>query len=237
MRPYKVLCMDLYQSGGNTRIVLLYKMLFYTIIYNLMETIVTNEFSVVLVPQSDFTRVIEQARRLLPRAQRVDPPHMTLLRGIYTPKDMSDRELINCLINTLGPIDGQLLKARVQAIGQDYNERYQTSSVIKLEASPSVINLRNNLIDKLSSSNFEIEPTELTSFEPHLTLALGIPLPSMDINKKIESIVVQGRQLNFIDWSVLRIIHSPKGQRQAYIIHPSILQLKNSAKLKETTYV
>lgn len=202
-----------------------------------MKTIVTNEFSVVLVPQSDFTRVIEQARQLLPRAQRVDPPHMTLLRGIYTPKDMSDMKLMNRLVNTLGPIDRQSLKARVQAIGQDYNERYRTSSVIKLEVSPSVINLRNNLIDRLSSSNFKVEPIELTNFEPHLTLALGIPLPSMDIHKKIESIVVPGQQFNFIDWSVLRIIYFPQGQRQAYPIHPSILQVKNSVSLKEATYV
>lgn len=168
----------------------------------------TNEFSVILLLDSISTKKVNRVRELVPPSPvRVDPPHVTLLRGISSSAYMSDQKLKVFIQQFILTNHFSEMRAHVKLIHNHQSHLYGVSSTIELEANQALKSARAALITMLQQNNFTISPPEIQHFRAHSTIALSSALdPSQDFS----TIISSGDAINFSGIALLRLQNAPK---------------------------
>lgn len=168
----------------------------------------TNEFSVILLLDPISTKKVNRIRQLVPPSPiRVDPPHVTLLRGISSSAYISDQELKVFIQQFIHPSHFSEMQAHVKLIHNHQSHLYGVSSTIELDANQALKSARAALITMLQQNNFTISPPEIQHYRAHTTIALSSALnPSQDFSPILSS----GDTINFSGIALLRLQSAPK---------------------------
>lgn len=135
---------------------------------------VTNEFSINLLTDTDTSAYILRIRETLPSSPyRDDPPHCTLLRGVTTPRTMSDDEL-RSFVAPLLMHDTCSLDMQLDEVAEKSNQFYQPTTLLVLMSTPEILAYRTKIADALQEKGCIIEPQERSHYLPHVSIRLGV---------------------------------------------------------------
>lgn len=190
------------------------------IIKGMNQLIDTNEFGVALLTDEITAAKVTKIRRQLPPSPiRVDPPHMTLLRGVSSSNEKTDAELLSDIEPLVKPLVSSNTSVTISRLLNLDSQLYGSTGVIELKVPQEILEVRQNLISSLISKGYIVEQKEKEKFQPHLTLVLSIPLPDSDDLLKIISIL---DGITFSSWAIFRTrLRKPDGTRLVRIIKPS----------------
>lgn len=163
------------------------------------------EFSICLLPADDVTNNIQALRQDLPPSPyRDDTPHITLLRGITSSRDMSDEELVRDVESVLAFSKHLPLSARVGSIANKSNQFYTATGVALTDASPELLAFRRQAVNDLIQHGYSVEAQELRTYTPHVTVRLGVPLEGTMLQRA--EALFNGRTITFGSWVLFRLI-------------------------------
>ena len=164
----------------------------------------TNEFSICLLADDKTTELVNVIRStMLPSPYRDDVPHITLLRGISSTNELHDDELFNFLHKMLD-LDTRLpLTLHLENVENRSTTIYSPSAMAMIKTNEALINLRKRTCEILQANDYTIEPAELKSYNPHLTLRLGVKLHESQKNHEVQ--LLMQNQITFNDWMILRL--------------------------------
>lgn len=169
------------------------------------EEILTQEFSICLLPGTETAAQIEALRAELPASPyRDDPPHITLLRGITSPHAISDAALLADIESTLDLSASLPLSAQIVSVENKSNQFYSDSGLLLLEVSEELLDYRQAAANKLSGQGYDVESQELDSYMPHMTIRLGVPLQDEELTKA--QAIFRYRTVVFGEWMLLRLV-------------------------------
>jgi 2'-5' RNA ligase len=171
----------------------------------------TNEFSVILLLDTLSTEKINQIRELVPPSPvRVDPPHVTLLRGISSASYNEDHKLISLIQSFLKTCNLSEMQAQLSLIHNHESKLYGISSAIELETNTELEAARPKLISLLQREGFSfaISPHELQNFRAHITIALSSALPA---DHDFSAILHPEHTVSFSGAALLRLQNTPAG--------------------------
>lgn len=164
-----------------------------------------NEFSISLLPDDLVIEQIIAMRDMLPPSPyRDDTPHITLLRGISTSPNLSDRELLDGIKDVIRIETMLPLELKVKDVTNKSNQFYSESGLILVEPSDELLALRRETILSLSAAGYEIESSEVSSYTPHITIRLGVKLEGPILDKTIG--LFQNKSIRFNKWSLFRLV-------------------------------
>ena len=172
----------------------------------MVETTITNEFSICLVADEINTEKINATRSKLPESPyRDDPPHVTLLRGVTTPADVSSNRLVKD-ISALLDLDIALpMEVRIREVTNMRNRFYGVSGVVILDPSSLLMNLRKRAVRQLIKSIYTIEEQEVETYTPHMTIRLGVQLEGSSMDKAKKAFPLD-EYVTFNKWILLRLV-------------------------------
>ncbi len=163
----------------------------------------TNEFSIVLLTDDNTYSKVEYIRKQLPPSPvRVDPPHMTLLRGISSPESVSNGALITEMRPLVLPFLSYTGSIYVKRLITRDSHIYGPTAIIELEVPKKLIEARDVLVQTLLAKGYSIETLEQNSYSPHITLTLSVPLPD---GRNFEDIIPNGHPVNFSGFALFRL--------------------------------
>ena len=146
----------------------------------------TNEFSIVLLANDETADKVTRLRELLPPSPvRVDPPHMTLLRGISAPGDITDQELLEGMKPLVTPFLSEISKVYAKHVTTLDSRIYGPTAVVELEIPSALREARASLVTKLLDKHYSVLEVEQNNYQPHITLALSVPLPDNEDHSEI----------------------------------------------------
>jgi hypothetical protein len=171
------------------------------------EQILTNEFSICLLPDMTTTTNIQALRAALPASPyRDDIPHITLLRGITAPAEsLSNESLVKSVDDVLAISDRLPLTVRVQKVTNASNHLYSLSGGLILQATSELLDLRAAVSNTLLHHGFSIEQEELGPYLPHVTVRLGVPLEGETLEQATR-LFPQHSEITFGTWLLLRLV-------------------------------
>lgn len=183
------------------------------------KEVLTREFSICLLPTDDVTTDVEALRAGLPDSPyRDDVPHITLLRGISSGMDMSDEALADDVGLTLSLSSRLPLLGTVKLIDNKSNQFYTDTGVIILESTKELLDFRKDAVNRLLEHGYTVEAQELSTYTPHVTIRLGVPLQGefMDETK----VRFDNRTIRFGDWLLFRLVLQDD-KRLMHVVRPS----------------
>jgi len=181
--------------------------------------VLTREFSICLLPTDDVITDIEALRVRLPDSPyRDDVPHITLLRGISSGADMSDEALADDIGMTLSLSSRLPLSGTVKLIDNKSNQFYTDTGVVILESSKELLDFRKDAVNRLLERDYTVEAQELSTYTPHVTVRLGVPLQGrfMDETK----LRFDDRIIRFNSWLLFRLVLQDD-KRLMHVVRPS----------------
>ena len=183
------------------------------------ERQLTQEFSICLIPTDDIIDEVESLRHELPKSPyRDDIPHITLLRGISSSREMSDQALLEDIDSLLAISDKLPLQSTVTGIANKSGKFYSTTSGLILHPSDELLSYRANVADKLSENDYTIEAEELLEYMPHITIRLGVPIEG-DKYKRAQELF-EAKVISFNHWVLFRLV-LVDGKRTMHEVRPS----------------
>ena len=169
------------------------------------KEVLTREFSICLLPTADVTEDIEALRATLPESPyRDDVPHITLLRGIASDTDMSDKALADDIASTLSLSSQLPLTCTVKAFENRSNQFYSSTGAAVLESSLELFELRKDAVQRLMERGYTVEAQELSTYTPHITIRLGVPLQGKAMAEAM--IAFGNRTISFSGWLLFRLV-------------------------------
>jgi hypothetical protein len=178
---------------------------------------ITREFSICLLADKKTTSFVNSWRKkLLPSPYRDDPPHITLLRGITSPHQVEDIKLYEEVGGILESVGVRQLDLAFENVCNVADARYTDSAVVYFDLPESISTKRSALIAELQAHNFSIEPDEITSYEVHMTLRLGVSL-TMDQIQSIRGDCT-GKSMGFTDMALFRL-ELQKDRRMMHVVN------------------
>jgi len=165
----------------------------------------TSEFSICLTLDRKCTQAVDAIRQTLPASPyRDDIPHVTLLRSIKCPAQVSDRDLLRDMERLLGLSKNLPLTATVHKSANRFSPLFRFSSLVLLHASPEMKSYRKNVIRILKASNYSIGRERLI-FLPHISIRLGVPYTKHAKVMTEQSFPTEAKII-FSQWIILRDI-------------------------------
>jgi hypothetical protein len=166
----------------------------------------TSEFSICLVLDPKATQAVEAIRQTLPVSPyRNDTPHLTLLRTIKAPSQVSDKDLLQYMEQLLEVSKNLPLTATVQKPANVFSPLFRTSSQIQLRASPEMKSYRKHIMRTLKANNYSVGLFEHLAFLPHISVRLGVPYTE-SARAMTEQNFCPETKLTFNNWIILRDI-------------------------------
>ncbi len=166
----------------------------------------TSEFSICLLPDRQSTKSIEAIRETLPPTPyRDDTPHVTLLRTIKTPTQMSDMDLLQDMERLLKVSKNLPLTATIQRPANIFSPLFRVSSQVQLRASSEMKAYRKHILRTLKANNYSVGLFEHLAFLPHISVRLGIPYTKQARLMTDQSFRPE-TNLTFSKWIILRDI-------------------------------
>lgn len=166
----------------------------------------TSEFSICLLPDPQTAQTVEVIRETLPASPyRDDTPHVTLLRAIRTPSQMSDTDLLQDMERLLELSKSLPLTATVRKPANRFSPLFGVSSLVLLQASPATKSYRKNIARILKANNYSVGRLECLAFYPHVSIRLGVPY-TKHAKAMTERSFSPGTKLAFNKWIILRDI-------------------------------
>lgn len=161
---------------------------------------------------------INHMRSLLPASPvRVDPPHLTLLRGISSKTFVPDKELAKEVGSILQGILPGDMSAVVSDVRTADSRIYGKTSSVVFEASDKLLRLRGVVIQELSARGYLVEEHEIKEYHPHATITLSVPLPK---EKDFSEFIKSGSVVGFSGFALLKMLIGSDGKRLTRIITP-----------------
>lgn len=183
------------------------------------KEVLTREFSICLLPTDDVTADIEALRARLPDSPyRDDVPHITLLRGISSDTDMSDETLADDVGTTLSLSSRLPLLSTVRLIDNKSNQFYTDTGVVILESSKELLDFRKDAVNRLMERGYTVEAQELSTYTPHITVRLGVPLQGEVMGET--RLRFHNRTIRFGDWLLFRLVLQDD-KRLMHVVRPS----------------
>ena len=180
-----------------------------------MSLELTKEFSICLLAESETTAEIESIRGELPTSPyRDDPPHITLLRGVTSSALVSDSALAKS-VGALLTMQPDIIGGEVKAVEDKSNHLYSSTTALTFTLSGDILNYRKTLISQLKANNFKVEPQEVATFIPHLTIRLGVALD--DAERTRAEACFLGKHMAFAGYALFRLVQN-NGSRQMHIV-------------------
>ena len=174
------------------------------------DPIPTDEFSICLVVDETAAEKVLALRQLLPTSVfRDDPPHVTLISNITAPTSLSDEQLIHEVTRIVEPMRYLPLKLRTKRVKNLPSHKYTPTSLVTLAASPSLLALRKDTIDRLQTAGYSVDTLQKLVYVPHMTLRLATKIQGETLQKANE-LFPQGSTITMGDWFVLRLIKDSK---------------------------
>ena len=165
----------------------------------------TFEFSICLTLDPKITQAVDAIRQILPISPyRDDTPHITLLRAIKSPSQVSDRDLLRDMERLLELSKNLPLTATVHKPANRFSPLFRLSSVVLLHASPEMKLYRKNVIRTLKANNYSIGRERLVFF-PHISIRLGVPYTD-NAKAMTEQNFSPEKKIIFNKWVILRDI-------------------------------
>jgi len=144
---------------------------------------------------------------------RDDWPHLTLLRGITAPEQVTDQALLAQMTRVVN-LKEFSLTGSVAIIANKHNEFYSDTGVLLFAPSEELLAYRNRCISALQQRGFRVDPHELVDYSPHLTIRLGVPLTG-DLLARAEKDFL-GQTVKFSGWMLLRLVADSSQGRQMH---------------------
>jgi hypothetical protein len=166
----------------------------------------TSEFSICLALDPKTTQAVNAIRETLPASPyRDDTPHVTLLRTIKCPSQMSDADLLQDMEKLLGISKNLPLTATVHKPANMFSPLFRTSSQVRLHASPEMKSYRKHIMRTLKANNYSIGAFERLAFLPHISVRLGIAY-TKHAKAMTKHSFSPKTKLTFNKWIILRAI-------------------------------
>jgi 2'-5' RNA ligase len=166
----------------------------------------TSVFSLCFTLDPTATQAVNAIRQTLPASPyRDDTPHITLLRTIKCPTQMSDVDLLGDMERLLGLSEHLPFTATVHKSVNSFSPLFRISSLVILRASPEMKAYRKHVMRVLKANNYSIGLFERLAFLPHISVRLGVPF-SKKAKKMTEQSFVAESKLTFKNWMILRDI-------------------------------
>lgn len=166
----------------------------------------TSKFSICLTLDPETVQAVDAIRQALPASPyRDDTPHVTLLRTIKSPSQMSDTDLLQDMGRLLALSKGLPLTAAVHKPANRFSPLFRVSSLVLLHASPEMKSYRKNIIRILRANHYSMSLFERLIFLPHISIRLGVPYNDNARNITERSFRPETR-LSFSKWAILRDI-------------------------------
>lgn len=166
----------------------------------------TSEFSVCLTLDPETTQAVNAIRQTLPASPyRDDTPHVTLLRTIKCPSQMSDNDLLRDMERLLELSKHLPLTATVHKPANIFSPLFRFSSLVLLYASPEMKSYRKYIIKILKANNYSIGLFERLIFLPHISMRLGVPYTKHAKIMTGQSFAPESK-ITFNKWIILRDI-------------------------------
>jgi 2'-5' RNA ligase len=167
----------------------------------------TSEFGICLVPDASTVESIYDIRLLLPSSPyRDDPPHLTLLRAINCPREMSDSDLLQDVESRLNLTDALPLQATITKIGNGFSPLHKNISALFFQASPAMSSYRKQAIKSLKAGGYKLGILGSKLFIPHISVRLGVPF-TQQARVAAEQHFKKGDVTNFSKWVLFRILY------------------------------
>lgn len=165
----------------------------------------TREFSICLLPDQATADKILQLRAEMPTSPyRDDTPHVTLLRGVVSPTDVNDEQLLHTLESFLEPDSNLPANFQVKKIANRSSHLYSSSSLVILQAGKQVKSYRKKVIRTLKQNGYTIPLLDRAIYIPHLTIRLGVPVKDQT-RKTAAQLFPHGSDATCGSWMVLRL--------------------------------
>lgn len=166
----------------------------------------TRKFSICFTPDPRTTQAINTIRETLPTSPyRDDTPHVTLLRTIKCPSQMSDKDLLQDMERLLNLSKNLPLRATIRKPVNSFSPLFRISSLLQLRVSPEMKSYRKYVMKTLKANNYSIGLFEHLVFLPHISVRLGVPYTKQARIMAIQSFVSE-TELTFSKWIILRDI-------------------------------
>jgi hypothetical protein len=166
----------------------------------------TSEFSICLTLSPETTSAVNAVRESMAASPyRDDTPHITLLRTIKCPRQMSDADLLQDIERILELSKNLPFTARVKKLANVFSPLFRTSSLINLTASSEMKSYRKHVLKTLKANNYSVGIVEHIAYLPHISVRLGVPYTAKT-KQMTERSFPNGTELNFENWIILRDI-------------------------------
>lgn len=166
----------------------------------------TSEFGICLLPDSKTKRAVDTIRQTLPASPyRDDTPHLTLLRTIKSPTQISDAELLQNMEELLELSRNLPLAAIVRKPVNGFSPLFGFSSVVLLRASPEMKSYRKNIVRILKANDYYSSRLESLLFFPHLSIRLGVSYTDKTKVMAAQSFETETK-ITFSKWVIFRDI-------------------------------
>ena len=167
---------------------------------------VTSEFSICLTLDRKATQAVDAIRQTLPPSPyRDDTPHVTLLRTIKCPSQMSDADLLHDMEKLLELSKNLPLTATAHKPANIFSPLFRVSSQVQLHASPEMKSYRKHIMRILRANNYSVGLFEHFAFLPHISVRLGVPY-TKQARLMTEQSFVPETKITFSKWIILRDI-------------------------------
>jgi len=166
----------------------------------------TSEFSICLALDSKTTQAVNAIRQVLPASPyRDDTPHVTLLRAIKCPSQMSDADLLQGMERLLEISKNLPLTAAVHKPANRFSPLFRFSSLVLLHASPEMKAYRKQVMKTMKANNYSVSLFERLAFLPHISIRLGVPYTE-HAKAMTERSFTPRSKVAFNKWIILRDI-------------------------------